>query len=336
MRFTRLAVLAAVALAAACGDRAPERAVVVYTSVDQVFAEPILKDFERETGIEVLAVYDVEAAKTTGLVNRLAAERDNPRADVFWNGEFSQTIALAERGVLEPYHSPSAADLPERYVDAEGRWSCSGGRARVLLVNTSLVAPDRYPRSLEDLLDPRWPASQIGIARPLFGSSITHAAALYATRGRAPALAYFRALVERGVRVVDGNAVVRDLVVSGDLAIGLTDTDDACGAIARGAPVAVVFPDQEIGGTLVLPATVALVARGPHPAEGRALVDYLAGAAVERRLVDAGFAQMALRQSNVKPSCLPVESVRALDVNLVDVFRQLEPAQRDLAELFVR
>ncbi len=56
----------------------------------------------------MLANYDVEASKTTGLVNKLIAEKENPIADVFWNGEFSQTIRLKEEGILQPYVSPSA------------------------------------------------------------------------------------------------------------------------------------------------------------------------------------------------------------------------------------
>ena len=75
------------------------------------------------------------------------------------------------------------------------------------------------------------------------------------------------------LRVVDGNATVRDLVVAGQLEWGLTDSDDAAVAVGRGDPVRVVVPDQAGDGTLVVPGTVALVAGAPHPAEGRALVD---------------------------------------------------------------
>ncbi len=49
--------------------------VVVYTSVDQIFSEPILKDFEKETGIKIKAVYDTEETKSTGVLNRLIAEQ---------------------------------------------------------------------------------------------------------------------------------------------------------------------------------------------------------------------------------------------------------------------
>src|SRR5437870_12784004 len=50
------------------------RTVVVYVSEDQVFSEPILRDFERETGIRVKPVFDTEEAKSTGVMNRLRSE----------------------------------------------------------------------------------------------------------------------------------------------------------------------------------------------------------------------------------------------------------------------
>ena len=62
--------------------------VVAYVSEDQVFSEPILRDFERETGIRVRAVFDTEEAKSTGVMNRLIAERGNPQADVYWANDF--------------------------------------------------------------------------------------------------------------------------------------------------------------------------------------------------------------------------------------------------------
>ena len=65
---------------------------VLFTSQDQIYSEPIIKDFEKATGIKVKTVYDSEATKTVGLVNRLLAEKNNPQADVFWNSEVGQTI----------------------------------------------------------------------------------------------------------------------------------------------------------------------------------------------------------------------------------------------------
>src|SRR5512142_2278403 len=115
---------------AACQPQAARQQVVVYTSVDQVYAEPVLQAFERSSGIKVLAVYDVEATKTVGLVQRLVTEKAHPRADVFWNNEFSQTLYLKEQGVLAAYDSPAAASLPDSFRDPARLWSAFGGRAR--------------------------------------------------------------------------------------------------------------------------------------------------------------------------------------------------------------
>jgi len=319
-----------------CQPRRAVRDVVVYTSIDQVYAEPILNDFERQTGIRVLAVYDVEASKTTGLANRLIAERSRARADVFLSGEFSQTLALKAAGVLAPYRSPAAAGLP--IYDAENYWAGFGGRARVLLVNTQRVARSRCPASLFDLLDPAWPRGQVGMALPLFGTAATHAAALYACLGPEKARSFYRQLAARGVRVVDGNSVVRDLVARGDLMVGITDTDDACAAIRAGAPVRMIVPDQGAAGlgTLVIPGTVSLVANAPHAAEGRRLIDYLASPDMDSRLVTCGWSQISLRASGVRAEGMPQAELRPMQAQPADVFGQLATAIQDLTEIFVR
>ena len=139
----------------------------------------------------------MEAAKTTGLVNRLIAERSRPQADVWWNGEFAQTLLLKDRGVLAPYRAPAAADLPGRYVDRAGYWTGMAGRARVFLVNTALVAPADYPRHRTDLAAPQW-RGRVGMARPLFGTAATEAAALYARLGPERARGLLRSVAGRG------------------------------------------------------------------------------------------------------------------------------------------
>src|SRR5436309_15663896 len=78
--------------------RSANSTVVVYVSEDQVFSEPILKDFERETGIAVKAVFDTEEAKSTGVMNRLIAEKDNPQADVYWANEPGRAELIKQRG----------------------------------------------------------------------------------------------------------------------------------------------------------------------------------------------------------------------------------------------
>src|SRR5215471_18900033 len=74
--------------------------VIAYVAQDQVYAEPIFRGFEKQTGIKVRAVYDNEAVKTVGLANRLLAERNHPQCDVFWGNEEMRTRELAVAGAF--------------------------------------------------------------------------------------------------------------------------------------------------------------------------------------------------------------------------------------------
>lgn len=333
-------LLAVALLLAGCIPPTPTREVVIYTSVDQVFAEAVLKRFESESGVRVRAVYDVEATKTTGLVNRLIAEKERPLADVFWSGEFVQTLLLQEKGVLQPYASPNAETIPAIYKDPQGYWTGFAGRMRVLLANTQRLSPDKYPQSTADLLNPSYPAQQVGLANPLFGTTLTHAAALYALWGPQKGRVFFQSIKGRGVQVVDGNSVVRDMVADGRLAWGLLDSDDACGALEKKAPAAIIIPDQSgaggIPGTLVIPNTVAVVKGAPHLSEARLLVDYLLKAQTEQDLVQSGWSHVPLHPG-VKPSgCFAGSGVKDLGIALKEIYGQLQTVQKDLAEIFMQ
>ena len=315
------------------GCRPGERSVIVYVSVDQVHAEPILKAFEKESGIKMRAVYDVEAAKTTGLTTRLIAEKDHPRADVFWNSEFAQTLRLKEQGVLASFKPSSASELPDTFRDPAGLWFGIGGRARVFLVNRNLLKPQDYPTRLEDFLNPKYPPDRIGMALPLFGTSATHAAALYSVMGAGPAQSLFSSMKSRGIRIVDGNAVVRDMVAGGQWMFGLTDTDDALGAIERGAQVDVVTPDQDGMGTLIIPGTVALIRGAPHPLEAGEFINYLLRAETERKLILAGFCQWSLR-GDLKTAAMFPKGLKTMSVLLEDVHKQLPQTMVQMREIF--
>ncbi|MEW6367471.1 MAG: ABC transporter substrate-binding protein [Acidobacteriota bacterium] len=323
-------------LVVACGRSTVERqVVVVYTSVDQVQSEPILREFERRSGVRVLPVYDVEAVKTTGLVTRIIEESGRPTADVFWNGEFAQTLVLQDRGLLQQCPWLSRSTLPPDRIDPHGCWAAIGGRARVFLVNTNRLRPDEYPRAISDLLDPRWPADQVGMANPLFGTTATHAAALYATMGQENARGFFAKIKQRGVRILDGNSVVRDLVARGQLLFGLTDSDDAWSALRRGAPVAAVAPDGSTTGTLLIPSTVAIVAGAQHLEEARLLLEYLTSLDSERALGELGFCQIPPRQP-ADVAVFPAGAPRLLDVGWGEIRRQMPRAAVELRQIFVR
>lgn len=309
----------------------PLREVVAYVSVDQVHAEPLLKAFEAASGVRVLPLYDVEAAKTTGLVNRLIAESGRPRADLWWSGEFAQTIRLADRRVLAPGGVAGLSKLGAR----DGTWAGLAPRARVLLLRTDRSLALSRAWSLSDLADGPVAGPRIAMARPLFGTAATHAAALFVTWGRDRTMAWFRRLRNRGVRFVDGNSVVRDMVARGEVDLGLTDSDDACGAVGQGRPVRAVWPDQNGQGTLLIPGSVALIAGRPANEGARALAAWLLSAQAEAMLVKSGFCQAPQLNPGLRGG-LDLPTPKALAVDSAAVGSQMEPALAELGPLFVQ
>jgi len=280
------------------------RTVTVYVSTDRVFSEPVLREYERRSAVRVSAVYDTEETKSTGLANRLIAEKVRPQADVFWSNEPVRTLVLKSRDVLAPYRSPSAEGIPAALVDPEGYWTGFSARMRVIAYNTALVKPEDAPRSVFDLADPKW-RGQVAMADPRFGSTSFHVAALYALAGDEKMDDFFRRLKANGVKVVDGNSVVRDLVARGEVKVGLTDTDDVNVAIEDGQPIAMVLPDSAGLGVPMMPNMLSLIADAPHPDEGRKLIDYLLSPDVERQLAQSEAVQVPLHAGVPGPKHIP-------------------------------
>lgn len=330
-RYLALFVFAAI-IGCSSSDR-PQ--VVVYTALDEMYSRPILDRFEAEHGIDVRVQYDTEASKTTGLVNRIIAERDRPRADVFWNNEVAQTIVLKRENLLATYTSPNAEAMPENFKDIDGYWTGFAARGRVIVFNPEVVnAP---PQSILDFTKPEW-KGKLAIANPLFGTTATHAAALFAAWGEEAAHEFFMAMRENEVAILPGNATVRDLVAQGEYVAGLTDTDDANSGIEARMEIDWLFPDQGPNGlgTLIIPNTVALIRGAPNPDGGKRLIDYLLTAEVEKALSELPSVQIPLNPAvNARDKVPRLENVRTMDVSFAAIAKNMERAATFIRDDFL-
>jgi len=291
--------------------------VVVYSALDREFADPVLKAYGKKFGVRVLSKFDVESTKTVGLTNLIMAEARRPRCDLFWNNEILNTLRLKEKGLLVPFEPSHAGDLPATFKAKDGTWYGFAARARVLIVNTKRVKEADRPRGIEDLLDPKW-KGKIGIAKPLFGTTATHAACLFAAWGDEKARGFFRGLKANGVKVLVGNKQVAVAAGSGEILVGLTDTDDAMGEIDAGSPVAIIYPDRRPTdlGTLFIPNTLAIIKGSNHHQAALALAEHLLSPEVEAALAVGPSAQIPLLKSTtVKARVETPKSVHAMEVD---------------------
>ena len=293
-------ILAAFSLEAA-------RTVVVYASQDQAYAEPILQDFTKRTGIKVRAVYDSEAVKTVGLANRLLAEHSHPQCDVFWNNEELRTRQLAAKNLFRETNG----------------WVSAGMRSRRLVINTNRLSFASSPRSLVELTNHIW-RGKVALAYPLFGTTAAHFLALRQHWGQEQWQSWCQALHANKPFLVDGNSVVAKQVARGEAWIGLTDSDDIAAEQSEGLPLAAL---PITGETLLIPNTIAVVRGGPHPNEAEKLFAYLQSGEVLQRLIEA----KALEGSSVAGVHSPT-----LQPNWPALLNDLEAGTAAMEKIFLR
>ena len=303
-----------------CGRDSARETVTLYTSVDQPYAAPIIRDFEQKTGIKVVLVTDAEATKSVGLAERVRAERNNPQCDVFWSNEPFHTIALANESLLEPYESPIAADVPKQFKDPMGRWCSNALRARMIGVHG-----DTAVTKLEDLTKPEL-KDKIAMAKPTAGTTGGHVAALYVLWGEDKAKAYFRRLRDNGLKLLGGNAKVAEAVGQGTIVAGVTDNDDVAAVKKNGGKLTGVLPDQDDFGTLMVPTTVGIIARERRPQAAQKLVDHLLSRETEQKLIAAGFAGWSVRETDAA-------KVKVMNVDYAKVAEVMPRAVREATNI---
>ena len=189
------------------------------------------------------------APRRSGLTNLIIAEARRPRCDLFWNNEILNTLRLKEKGLLAPFQPAHAGDLPG---DVQGQ-----GRNLVRLRGPG-PDPDRQHQARRR---GRPAQGNQGPARSRSGRERSASPSRSsARRPRTPPACsppgatrrprrIFRDLKANGVQVFSGNKQVATAVGSGQIAFGLTDTDDAMGEVDAGSPVAIIYPDREAGRT---------------------------------------------------------------------------------------
>ncbi len=325
-------------------DSSDSKAVVTYAALDEEYSKPIFGEFTKLSGIEVRPKYDTESTKTVGLAQAIIAERQRPRCDVFWNNEILHTLRLEKQGLLAVYRSPAAKNYDEKWTSPNSDWHAFAARARILIVNRDVMKKEsevghQPPSSIYDLGDSHW-RGRVGMAKPLFGTTATHAACLFAKLGPAKAKEFFNQLKANDIVIESGNKQVATAVGSGQLAFGLTDTDDAMEEIAAGSPVEIIFPDQAADGlgTLLIPNTLAIIKDCPHPEAAHKLIDYLLSAEVETKLVEGSSAQIPLNHLTAAKPHIPGwrDDLHWMDADFAAAADQWEEVAKFLRDEFTR
>jgi iron(III) transport system substrate-binding protein len=320
LRYSSLFVIALVVCTTACTLRAQGPPVVVYSSEDRPCAEPILKNFERDSGVRVIPVYDKEAAEV--VMKRLLDEKDDPQADVYWANEPVHPDRLKALGMTQPYVSPNAAALPKMFKDPEGNWTAFSARARILVVSMDAkVKPD----SIQAYADPRWRGKAM-LANPLLNTTAFNLVALFNLWGDDAAWKFLKQIRNNDVMTSPGNADSALAVAAGKADFSLVDIDDALEALHHGR-VEVKYPDQGKGGlgVFMVANAVAIMRGAKHVENAKKLIDYLLTTETQRKLAFSPCAQTPLSKGVSVPNTVKrVEELRVMQVDYSAIRTKLD------------
>ncbi len=213
------------------------------------------------------------AAGTGELLQRVAAESENPLADVLWGGGADSLAAF--KPYFQPYVSANDAVIGENFKDAEDLWIGESPLPMVLFYNKTMVTDEEAPKTWEDLLNPKW-KGKIAYASPAkSGSAYTQLCTMILAAGGPEGGGWD--FVEKFYQNLDGK--VQDssgnchkLVASGEYAIGVTIEKSAV-LYADNPNVAFVYPAKDSA----VPDGVAIIKGCPNPDNAKLFVDFVTG-----------------------------------------------------------
>ncbi|MAT14213.1 MAG: ABC transporter substrate-binding protein, partial [Planctomyces sp.] len=189
-----------------------------------------------------------------------------------------------------PYKSPNADRIPEKFRSPADEWTGFGGRLRLYIINSDQM--EATPAAIDEAL--KGDLSGMAIAKPLFGTTLTQYAVMWSEMGGDALKAWHQDHTDRGWKIVQGNAVVKNLVASGKCAFGWTDTDDYFLAVDDNAPVDMLPVRTESGRTICIPNTVAIIKGTEREAAAQKLVDFLLSEQIELALANSRSRQVPL------------------------------------------
>ena len=144
--------VALLSLLFACGLASAADELVVYSERKEPLIQPIFASYTQETGVEVTWLTDAAPV----LIERLAAEGEATRADLFMAVDAGSLWQAAQRGVLQPIRSDVLEQaIPANLRDPDGQWFALSQRARTIVYSTERVKPAQLS-TYEALADPQW------------------------------------------------------------------------------------------------------------------------------------------------------------------------------------
>ncbi len=189
--------------------------ITLYSGRSKSLVDPIIQQFEKETGIEVKVSY----ANTTQLAAKLLTEGKKSPASLFWAQDAGALGAVSKEKLFEKLPKPILNKVPKTFRHVDGLWIATSGRARVLAYSPERVKMEALPESVFDLTQPKW-RGKVGWA-PRNASFQAFVTAMRAQVGEERAEKWLRDMKANGAKDYPKNTPIIEALDAGEIDLGL-------------------------------------------------------------------------------------------------------------------
>ena len=292
--------------------------LVVYSGRSKGLVHPIIKQFEKETGITVKVRY----GNTAQLAVALLEEGEKSPADLFWAQDAGALGAVSKHGLFQVLPESVLSEVPNKFRNAEGTWIATSGRARVLAYAPERVKTEELPKSVFDLTDAKW-KGRVGWA-PQNASFQAFVTAMRVLEGEEKAEEWLRGMKANGAKSYPKNTPIIRGLAAGEIDLGLPNhyylmrfkKSDS------GFPVEQTFFASGDAGNLVNVAGIGILKSSTHADEVSNFVQYLLSPKVQQFFISEVF------EYPVTDAVIPSEKLLPSD-ELLKLTPEINPEKLD-------
>lgn len=299
-----------------------EGKVFVYGTIVPQVMKLIEAGFEAKYGVNI----EYWRGDATKVIDRVLTEwrSGKPGFDMVIGARGPLSLGKAD-GVYAKFAPASAAGFPAKFKDKDGQLTAWRVTPVGILYNTELVKAADVPKTLDDLLDPKW-QGRISMPDPSrHASTATYLWNLSQFKGD-KWIDFVRALAKQKPLLVESYSSVPNQIVRGEASLGISYIQyvpQTKGPIGF-APINQLLAD---------PSDVGLSAKAANPNAARFLMDYLCSAEGQRKVAETHEFVLA---PGVYPNIPGADRIMANMRLLEDPSaEQLQKLQSEFRQLFV-
>lgn len=292
--------------------------ITLYAGRNKSLVDPIIQQFEKETGIEVKVSY----ANTAQLAAKLRTEGEKSPASLFWAQDAGALGNVSKNGLFAQLPESILNKVPKAFRNKDGLWVAISGRARVLAYSPERVKMEELPESVFDLVQPKW-KGKVGWA-PLNASFQAFVTAMRGQVGEERTEKWLLEMKANRTKAYPKNTPIIEALAAGEIDLGLPNHYYLFRFKKQNSkfPVAQTFFNANDPGNLVNVAGIGLLKSSENKETALKFIEYLLSPKAQQYFVSDVFEYPVIDGVIPNANLLPLEDLLKLvptyDLNEMD------------------